>query len=41
MIGIYNEDNKIVTRTKTFCFDLLEDIDQNLKHEIVFYHKKL
>ena len=41
MMGIFNEDNKIVTGTKTFCFDLLKDIDQNLKHEIVFYHKTL
>ena len=40
-MGIYNGANKIVITlvSKTFSFDLLNDADKNLEHEINFIMK--
>ena len=40
-IGVHIEDSKlvIISENKTFHFDLLKDVDSNLKHEIDYIIK--
>ena len=41
-MGVHIEDNKlvVVTEPKSFHFDLLKDVDINLRHEVYFIIKQ-